>query len=191
MAKDDKAAKDDAAIQPVTVDLLAQVLEKMPKGISGDDLKAILASQTESQKAIAESAKPVRHSNPDHLHISAFSHPEGDLKRPKGRLSRETYFNNHKESEDDLTPAEIEAFNAITASCEARDGKWKATIKGKRLFVNVPSFTIDDRMDLPNGLVLILRELAQGPRAADPVEMASRLAALEKAAAAAGIVVPA
>lgn len=180
-----------AAVEPVTVDLLAQVLERMPKGLSADDLKAILASQTDAQKAIAESAKPVRHSNPDHLHISAFSYPEGDLVRAKPKLARETYFNNHREKEDDLTPAEIEAYNGITQSCEAREGKWKAVVKGKKLYVTIPSFTMDDRGDMHNGLVLNLRELASGPRAADPVEMATRLAALEKAAAAAGIVVSA
>jgi hypothetical protein len=148
-------------------------------GMSKDDLREVLAGVKEDR----ESTRSVRHSNADHLHVSAFSHPLGDLKQPKARLTRETYFNNHRESEDDLTPAEIDAYNAITHTCEARggsEGGWTAVVKGNRLLVNVPSYTIDERMNLPNGLVLILRELAEGPRAVTPENMATRIAELER-----------
>lgn len=155
-----------------------------------EQLAQVLASQTEGQKAIALAARPVSFSNPDHEHISAFSYPEGDRKRPKPKLARETYFNGHRESAEELMPAEIDAYNAIQHSCEARDGRWTAVIKGNRLMIDVPTKTPDDRMDLPGGLVLILRELALGRRAADPIEMAARVAALEAMMAEKGLVAP-
>jgi hypothetical protein len=177
-----------AAVQPVmvgmTTDQLQALLAGLPQsgggGISAADLKALL----DSQKADREETRTVRRSNADHTHVSAFSHALGDLKQPKAKLTRETYFNNHRESEDELTPAEIEAFNAITESCEARggyaNGGWSAVVKGNRLKVDVTSYTIDDRMNLPNGLVLILKELAEGPRAVTPENMATRIAELER-----------
>ena len=158
-----------------------------PGGLGAEDLKAILASQTEAQRQIAEAARPVRHSNPDHLHVSAFSYPEGDLKRPKptfisgknGR-PREVFFNHHREREEDLTPAEIDAYNALTQSCEARDGRWTAVVKANALFVTIPSYTSDDRQDMHNGLVLNLRELAEGPKAVDVTTMAAEIAELKQ-----------
>lgn len=160
-------------------------------GLTGDDLRAILASQTEATKSLVESARPVRHSNPDHTHVSAFSYPEGDLKRPKptfinganGR-PREVFFNHHRENPDDLTPAEIDAYNAITKSCEARGGRWKAEVKSNALYVTIPSYTSDDRQDMHNGLVLNLRELADGPKAVDLVDLVSEVAELRKQLAA-------
>ncbi len=145
----------------------------------------------ETQKEIAERSRPVRHSNPDHLHVSAYSYPEGDLKRPKptflkgpnGR-PREVFFNHHREREEDLTPAEIDAYNAITKSCEARDGRWTATVKANALYVNIPSFTSDDRQDMHNGLVLNLRELANGPKAVDLVDLVAEVADLRRQLAA-------
>lgn len=189
VAEKKESGAEPAMVQPVmlsmTQDQLQQLLATVATvggsgGIQADDIKAILDAQREQTRELVQSTRQVRHSNPDHLHISAFSYPEGDIKNPKPTLTRETFFNNHRESADDLTPAEILAYNAITHSGEARDGTWTARVKRNQLFVNVPSFTMDDRGDLPNGLVLILRELAEGPRAVDPVDMAIRIAALER-----------
>lgn len=150
-----------------------------PAGLGAEALTAILAQQAKTTAEIAQAARPVRHSNADHLHVSAFSNPRGDLADPKPKLTRETFFNHHRESADDLTPAEVAAYNAVTHSCEARDGQWTATVRRNQLFIHVPSHTTDERMDLPNGLVLILRELADGPKAVDPADMLVRIAALE------------
>lgn len=154
-------------------------------GLSGDDLKAILATQAEATRSLVESARPARHSNPDHQHISAFSYPEGDLKRPKPTFlagangkPREVYFNHHLERADDLTPAEIDAYNLITKDCSARDGRWTAVVKANALYVTIPSFTSDDRQDMHNGLVLNLRELASGPKAVSLVDLVAELADL-------------
>lgn len=179
-------ADESTAAQPVqmvaitTEQLQTLIAGNQTGGLSASDLKEILASQKEER----EETRSVRRSNADHKHISAFSYPEGDLKAPKPKLARETYFNNHRESEDELTPLEIEAFNAITHTCEARGGSWTARVKGNRLLVDVPSQTMDDRMNLPDGLVLILTELAQGVRAVTPADMLAQIAALQKQVAA-------
>lgn len=160
-------------------------------GLSADDLKAILASQADATRSLVEAARPTRHSNPDHLHVSAFSYPEGDLKREKPKFlagahgkPREVFFNNHRENPEDLTPAEIDAYNAITKSCEARDGRWTARVTANALYVTIPSYTSDDRQDMHNGLVLNLRELADGPKAVDLVDLVAEIDALRKQVAA-------
>lgn len=178
--------KAEAPVAPVLLtmtpeqlrDLIASLPASSPAaGLTAEALSEILKSNREEQ----ESRRSVRHSNADHEHKSVFSHPGGDLKDPKPKLTRETYFNNHLQSVDELTPLEIECFNAITATCSARGGAWKATIDqdGRRIRVDVPSFTIDDRMNLPS-LVEILTELAQGPKAVTPVDMIARIAELER-----------
>jgi hypothetical protein len=183
----DRLAQLDALIEQQKERLAA--LEAAPPssggGLTATDLKAIL----ETTKAEREETRAIRHSNADHRHISAFSHPDGDLKAPKAKLTRETYFNNHRESEDELTPAEIDAYNAITHTCSARSDQWTARVKGNRLLVDVPSYTMDDRMNLPDGLVLILRELGQGERAVTPADMATRIAELERQVKSMGSVV--
>ena len=187
----------DVGIQPVTIDQFAQVIERMPKGIDAEQLLMILDRHAANTAAQAEKVRVVRHSNADHEHKSAFSYPEGDLERPKPRhrtpdgRPREVYFNGAREHEEQLTPEEIDAYNAITESRATRDGRWKAEItqNGKRLLITVPTLTPDERGDIPP-LILLLRELALGAKAADPSQMAARLAALEQAMAQHGIVVP-
>ena len=165
-------------------DLIASLPASSPAaGLTPDALAEILKSNREEQ----ETRRSVRHSNADHAHVSAFSHPLGDLKQPKARLQtpdgrkRDTFFNNHLVSEDECTPLEIDCFNAITATCSARAERWTARIDqdGRRLRVDVPSYTIDERSDLPS-MVEILKELAEGPKAVTPVDMIARIAELER-----------
>lgn len=172
----------EPVIAPVMVSMTQEQLTALigaSKGIDADGIKAILDAQANQTRELVNASRTVRHSNPDHPHVSAFSHPLGDLKQPKNKLTHETFFNNHREREDDLTPAEIDAYNAIQHPCEARDGTWTVKIRRNQKFIDVPSFTADDRMDLPNGLVLILRELSHGTKGVDPAEMLLRIAALE------------
>jgi hypothetical protein len=183
----DKLAELDRLIEEQKARLAA--LPAQATGLTGNDLKMILDSQRENQKALVEATRQVRHSNADHEHKSAFSHPEGDLERPKAKFRfKEVFHNGHREREDDLTPAEIDAYNQITHSCEARGGRWTATVKNNRLMVTIPCFTLDERMDVPS-LPLQLLELAQGERAVTPDNMAAELIALRKAVETAGIVI--
>lgn len=184
---------DPQAVAPVLLTMsteqLMALIASLPAsspaaGLTPEALKDILSANRQEQ----EDRRSVRHSNADHEHKSVFSYPGGDLKQPKPKLQtpdgrlRETYFNNHIQSVDELTPLEIECFNAITADCTARGETWKAKIDhdGRRLRVSVPSSTLDELSDLPRSLVEILTELAQGPKAVTPLDMIARIAELER-----------
>lgn len=111
--------------------------------------------------------KAVRPENEIHPHISAFSYPEGDIARPKPAMKRDVYFNFHKEDPEQLTPAEIEAYNAIDDDCEARGGQYTIEIRGRgrkreELHMTVPVAHFDHRMNLPGSLLLLLHELKTG-----------------------------
>lgn len=154
-----------------------------------EDAVALLAQiQAETlafqQQALAEDRRVRPRENATDPGLSVFSHPEGERQHPKPRLRRATYWpRGVKQTEDLLTPEEIEAFNAFDHNCTARDGAWTATITRSGttevLEIDAPVKTPDDRMNLPNGLLLILRELREGPEAVDVVRMAARLARLE------------
>lgn len=150
-------------------------------GISGEQLERILANNT---KATQKALKPenVEGSFPP---VSAFN-PTGDLNKVK--LRRKTVYVGAEMRNDFLTPTEIELFNQFTVNKEARLGRWTAKIirngTTEELHVGVPHKDVSDRMDLPSGLTLILRELLDGPEAASVDFMAERLAAAEKQIAA-------
>lgn len=135
-----------------------------------ETLRGVMGTQAEAF------GRQLRPENVVHPGISSFSYPEGDTLRPKPILKdakghpRETIFCGARQMEATLTPAEIDGFNAISESCEARGGSWFARVKpsgkGKSevLWVHVSCADIDDRMELPS-LTAILYELASGPRA--------------------------
>ena len=135
------------------------------------------------QQSLSEDRRVRPRENTNHPEISAYSYPEGNLKRKKPSLTRVTYCNKVKQNEDLLTPEEIEAFNAFTVNTSARDGQWTVAIEKngttERLLIDFPCKTPDDRMNLPNGLLLILKELREGPESVDVGSMAARLARLE------------
>lgn len=155
-------------------------------------LAALQASNpgTSALQLLAERSAP--RENPDYNEKSAFTYPEGERVRPKPALLRETFFCGSRVRAEDLKPSEIDAFNAIGSSRTARNGTWTATVTqngtAQELRVMVPSRTVDERMDLPGSLLLILRELAGGAMAVDPLSLAQevsilkdKLAALEAA----------
>lgn len=173
--KVEQVAKTEAKAE--TVDRLSDILEKLvasstEKGISAEQLETLLtrAGMT-SAEAMRLSLKP---ENPDPTHISAFFTKDDMLKygsfENKPKLRIKTYFCGIEEKDDRLTPAEIEAYNALEGFQEARNGVWKAEVKRngrhEELHVNLPIDTIDSRMGLPP-LLLILMELAGGPSTAD------------------------
>ena len=154
-------------------------------GMSPRQLKDILAAVTSSatESGAEGMRRAIKPDNPTHPGVSVFSFPEGDRARPKPKLTRETFFCGSPQREDQLTPSEINAFNAITGERTARNGRWWARVEQygnrQRLHVFVPNKSIDDRMDLPNGLLLILRELAEGPEAVNIESLAAKVARLE------------
>jgi hypothetical protein len=162
--------------------LVSQLVEKSSSaGLTMDQLESIL------DRVGKNSADAMRHSlkpeNPDHPAISAFSYPEGDIKRPKPDLRVKTWFCGIEENKDRLTPAEVEAYNAIKNDRTARNGDWKAEIKHKgqtkeELHIWIPCETVDQRMGLPP-LVLILNELNGGPSTEDIAGLLSKITTLE------------
>ena len=130
-------------------------------------------------------------------------HPEdpevvgsGKMGHPKPKLEFETYFPRQARVVwDDATVLEIELFNELGRKMQdaphlpitARMGQWEARMSpdAKKLFVNAPSFTSDERNSLPP-LALLLFELLKGGQAVDPtsalsenIELRRRIEALE------------
>lgn len=166
------AKRDD---QPTATPSMEEVVAKL-----AEIQAATLAFQ---QQSLAEERRIRPRENMNHPEISAYSYPDGNRAHPKPSLRRLTFCNNVKQHEDLLTPEEIEAFNAFEVNSTARDGQWTATIEQngttERLLIDFPCKTPDDRMNLPNGLLLILAELRNGPESVDVGSMAARLARLE------------
>lgn len=180
-------AKEQKAETPETPKdgnaLLAEVLLKLADrpagGITDEQLTKILEGNALSTR---KALRPEVESHPD---ISAFN-PLGERDHPRPKLARKTIFCGMELHADELTLGEIELFNKFTHSCVARNGAWRADIKttGKNgegeLHISIPVATTDDRMELPNGISLILSELLGGEKAVDPASLAERVAELEK-----------
>ena len=161
-------------------DLIAGVAANSNPGITPEALKAILESTAQSSATAMHKSLVKEDPNPNE--ISCFTYPEGQLVRPAPKLRRKTYFCYAQQKEETLTPQETDAFNAITRSCTAQDGRWTATVirdgNEEKLHVFVPNKNLDDRMGLPS-LLLILRELKDGKAAVDTEHLAERVADLE------------
>ena len=175
-----KKAQKDTALLETLVAKFADAASS--KGLSNTQLESILERVgTNTAAAMRVSLKP---ENSDHPHISAFSYPEGDVARPKPELRVKTFFCGLEEHAERLTPAEIEAYNAITTNREARGGDWKAQIRkagqpGEELYVSLPCESVDQRMGLPP-LELIMLELNGGPSTADLAGLMSKIRVQEK-----------
>lgn len=188
----------DLAASGFTVDQIKELAGLLPKahtggGLSKDDMKEILAAGAAATK---RALKPENF--PSQNLKSAFN-PEGIAVRPTLGYRAEdgtwkpraSFFVGARLDEDTMTNDEIEAFNSITSDCTAREGRWTAEVrqngKSQELHVMVPHKEISERMDLPNhegALVSICLELRSGPKAANPLDLIKRVAALEAEAAA-------
>lgn len=139
----------------------------------------------QATQILASKLKP---ENVDHLHMSAFEHPEGGIKYPKPELLRETWSSlSGRMRLDELTYAEALAVNALNASLargqrrSCRDGKWVAQVSedDQKLRITLPVKSLDDRQDIPPAL-LVMQELATGVRAQDIGELANELVLLRQ-----------
>lgn len=184
MAKNDTAQepKDSNALLADALLKLADRLENFSEGgpsggINAEQLSTIL---TENAKSTRKAMRPENERHPD---ISALN-PEGERDHPRPKLARKVFFAGIELKADDLSRTEIELLNSFTHNCTARNGLWKAEIKqtgsGGELHLHLPVATTDDRMDLPNGFTLIVRELLGGAKAVDSESLAQRVAELEK-----------
>jgi hypothetical protein len=105
--------KDTPAESLSITDLIAAL-----KAFRGDDdetLKKRAQFEAEAQKRV------LRPENERHPGISAFSYPEGELKRPKPELRCKVFWVGIDERVEQNTPAEVELFNQLIAKTE-REG---------------------------------------------------------------------
>jgi hypothetical protein len=162
---------------------LLKIAEMQQPGITADQLATILEGNAQSTR---KALRPEIERHPD---VSDFN-PRGERDFPRPRLVNKVIFGGMELHEDELKVGEIELFNRFTHSCVARNGSWKAdltpSVKGGKgeLIISIPIATTDDRMELPNGISLILSELLGGEKAVDPASLANRVAELEKQLAA-------
>lgn len=149
----------------------------------------VQAFQATSATAVRETLRQERKENPNFPDRSAFNpvgvfDDLGNPKPPKVKFRRGTYFNHVRLGGELEYPEEIERFNRFTTDRSARDGRWTATIENKgtsreRLYVKVPSFTTDDRMENSIPLTLILDELLDGTEAVNPESLQKQIKALQ------------
>jgi hypothetical protein len=188
MAKDTTTATTDptSALADALLKIAEMTQRPTEQGFTAEQLETVLARNAESTH------KALRPENARHPDISAFN-PEGERDHPRPKLVRKTFFAGMELHEDDLTATEIGLFNSFTHACVARNGQWRAEFRNTsktgehELWIVLPVASVDDRMELPNGMTLILRELLGGEKAVDSESLAQRVALLEKELAAAKV----
>lgn len=146
-------------------------------GLSSEDLKSILSEVAAGQR------KAMKPENDQHPGISVFSHPEGEIARPKAAFRfHDVFFNGSREREEQLTPAEVDLFNRFDKTRTSRNGNWRAEIRRdgehEALLITTAPFTRDALTSLPP-MTAILRELLDGEAAVNPDMLNARLAELE------------
>jgi hypothetical protein len=169
---------------PVTQNALLDALKLLI-----DHQQASGLTETAIEKLVGKMEGRENRSNPNYPKHSAFAYPEGERARPKPTLLRETWHNNARVREDQCTPEEILAFNALSQSLpnagderSSRDGRWIAKVSrnGSKLVVAIPCATIEDRDEANASTVLMFcRELAEGKGAITPQTMAADIAQLQ------------
>jgi hypothetical protein len=184
MAKATETETAPSQASEIAAALLLAVEKMQPsQGLTAEQLTTILEGTAQSTR---KALRPEIERHPD---ISDFN-PKGERDFPRPRLVNKVIFGGMELHEDELKVGEIELFNRFTHSCVARNGSWKAdltpSVKGGKgeLIISIPIATTDDRMELPNGISLILSELLGGEKAVDPASLANRVAELEKQLAA-------
>jgi hypothetical protein len=178
MAKATETTETDTSLGAALL-RIAEMAQARHDGITADQLATILEGNAQSTR---KALRPEIERHPD---VSDFN-PKGERDHPRPRLVNKVIFGGMELHEDELKVGEIELFNRFTHSCVARNGSWKAeltpSVKGGKgeLNISIPIATTDDRMELPNGISLILSELLGGEKAVDPASLAERVAELEK-----------
>lgn len=188
-ARKAQADANDVTPPAPPVDVAAAIMalaEKLqaPQGLTKDDLSEAFEAGSEGMR------RALKPENPRHPDVSAFN-PAGERDHPRPALRRKTFMSPGMELvANELNVEEINLLNSIEHNIEARNGQWRAELKRtatdgtQELHIVVPCNTMDERMDLPKSLELILRELVGGTKAVDPETLAQQVAALQKQVAA-------
>lgn len=157
-------------------------------GMSPEQLQMIIGTLNPAI-AMREAYKLQRKENPNYPEQSVF-HPRGKFDhegiplKPKATFKRPTFFMDVRLGGELETEDEIELCNRFTQDRLARNGKWKAIIKNKgelneELHIEIPSKTMDDRMENAYPFAIILRELLEGAAAVNQETLIQRIADLE------------
>lgn len=177
--------KDTAAILELLIDKIGQI-QTGGGGLTTEQLERLLEKSAGIQADAFKMA--LIPENKVNAGISAFA-PDGEVNKPK--LSRRTVFCGHEQRDEQLTPEEVVAFNAIDTDCEAREGRWWAKIvrDGLKPILVVHCEEAADRdvaRDLPP-LTVLLMELKRGPKAVDLLALHRQLETMQAQLVAAGI----
>lgn len=159
-------------------------------GLTVETLQTLVqAFQATSQTAVRETLRQERAENPNYHERSAFNPPgvfddRGTPLAPKVKFRRATFFQGVRLAGELETPIEIELCNKFTDDKEAREGRWTARVENKgrpneRLYISIPSKTVDDRMENSLPFSLILRELLDGTDAVNPETLQKQIAAMQ------------
>ena len=145
-------------------------------GMTPEHLQVLMGTMTAvSANAQKEAIRSQRKENPSYPERSVFNpdgifDDNGTALAPKVKFTRPTFFQNVRLGGELETPEEIRLCNLFTESRYSREGTWKAELEGqginRRLLIEVPSRTTDERMTLPP-FTMILRELLDGKEAVD------------------------
>lgn len=185
--------KEMAAVLDALIDKIA-ALTQSGGGITEAQLDRLL------EKTAGTTADAFRQAlipeNKIHPAVSAFSYPEGDLKRPKPTLAIEVIYCGYRQRADNLTPEEVIACNALADGqvYEARNGNWTARVTqdGSRRVLLIHCAEVVDRdraRDLPP-MLHVLRELKDGPQAVDLMGLTRQLEEMRAKLTQAGIMAP-
>lgn len=175
-------AKNDVAIAE-SLARLAEALDRTEQRSGG-----LTAEQFE--QTMENQRRALNPSSNTHPGISAFSYPEGDRARPKPTFkAAEVYENGVPLREDQLTPQEIDSYNAVIALLPRAGDKrlaWggkliaERSINGHRVTVTFPCKSVEDQARA-NTMTIVQRNLclAEGEAAADPNSILERLSVAE------------
>ncbi len=149
----------------------------------------VQAFQATSTTAVRETLRQERVENPNYPERSVFNpagvfDDRGKALAPKVKFRRATFFQGVRLAGELETPDEIELCNQFTQDKEAREGRWTARIEDKgrpneRLYIAIPSKTVDDRMENSLPFTLILRELLDGADAVNPEVLQKQIADMQ------------
>ena len=113
---------------------------------------------------------------------SAFNPRAGEAGYKKPSLTRDTYFCGHQEDPKRLTPEEVALYNKITRPGRYHNRRWEVILTGddqdpeaKRVLdIRIPCKEINDRMEMPNSLVAILKEIIEEAEKRDAAEKSKK-----------------
>lgn len=109
---------------------------------------------------------------------------EGSYAHPKPKLVHKVFVCGGPQTEESLTPLEIELFNSFTRSSTAHGGAYTAMLRrdgtSSVLTIDFPAKSLDNLQDLPRTLAELLAELLYGDEATDAQDLVGEVMRLKK-----------